>query len=243
MPAGAVDGGERADRSAVRRAASPRVPTPGLRRVRTSARSWCTGPPSVCAAGGAGAPRRRRVADRPPVRAGPVLRGAALPQAPVARVREAALPHLRRAVDAPGETATVMVVAGSDVRFTGTVEWDHILRVDDRTGRRLPTHLSSGARRCWRPLDREQLATHLEPLDSDTAARPERELRTVTAPGVRGGRPGDRDGPDRGRRLPPLRADPNRTGRRRPGRTAAWVSRRRRWWSAPPAGGRGGRSQ
>src|SRR3954465_11953992 len=66
---------------------------------------------------------------------GPVLRGGALPQAPVARVREAALPHLRRVVDALGETANVMVLAGSDVRFIGTVECAHILRVGDRSGR------------------------------------------------------------------------------------------------------------
>src|SRR5688500_12423577 len=74
---------------------------------------------------------------------GPVLRGD-LPQGPVARLREVALPHLRRVVDALGETANVMVLAGSDVRFVGTVECDHILRVGDRTGRTLPVHLSSG---------------------------------------------------------------------------------------------------
>jgi DNA-binding IclR family transcriptional regulator len=110
---------------------------------------------------------------------GPVLRGGALPQAPVARVREAALPHLRRVVDALGETANVMVLAGSDVRFIGTVECAHILRVGDRSGRTLPVHLSSGGKAVLATLDREQLAPHLEALEADTAARLERELRTV----------------------------------------------------------------
>ena len=110
---------------------------------------------------------------------GPVLRGGPVPQAPVARVREVALPHLRRVVDALGETANVMVLAGSDVRFVGTVECDHILRVGDRTGRTLPVHLSSGGKAVLAGLDRDELAAFLDPLGHAAAARLERELRTV----------------------------------------------------------------
>ena len=109
---------------------------------------------------------------------GPVLRGD-LPQGPVARLREVALPHLRRVVDALGETANVMVLAGSDVRFVGTVECDHILRVGDRTGRTLPVHLSSGGKAVLAGLDRDELAAFLDPLGHAAAARLERELRTV----------------------------------------------------------------
>ena len=109
---------------------------------------------------------------------GPVLRGD-LPQGPVARLREVALPHLRRVVDALGETANVMVLAGSDVRFVGTVECDHILRVGDRTGRTLPVHLSSGGKAVLAGLDRDELAAFLDPLGDAAAARLERELRTV----------------------------------------------------------------
>jgi IclR family acetate operon transcriptional repressor len=111
--------------------------------------------------------------------AGPVLRSGSVPQAPVARLREVALPHLRRVVDAVGETANVMVLAGSDVRFVGTVECDHILRVGDRTGRTLPAHLSSGGKAVLATLDREQLAAVLERLGEAESARLERELRTV----------------------------------------------------------------
>lgn len=109
---------------------------------------------------------------------GPVLRGS-LPQAPVARLREVALPHLRRVVDATGETANVMVLAGSDVRFVGTVECDHILRVGDRTGRTLPVHLSSGGKAVLATLDGAQVADVLGALDDATVAKLDRELRTV----------------------------------------------------------------
>lgn len=109
---------------------------------------------------------------------GSVLRGE-LPRTPVARLREVALPHLHRVVDALGETANVMVLAGSDVRFVGTVECDHVLRVGDRTGRTLPAHLSSGGKAVLATLDREQLAAVLEPLGAEAAARLARELRTV----------------------------------------------------------------
>jgi DNA-binding IclR family transcriptional regulator len=111
--------------------------------------------------------------------AGPVLRRGPVQQASVARLRDVALPHLRRLVDAVGETANVMVLAGSDVRFVATVESDQVLRVGDRTGRTLPAHLSSGGKAVLATLDEEQLAAVLAPLDGAAAAGVERELRTV----------------------------------------------------------------
>ena len=111
--------------------------------------------------------------------AGPVLRRGPLQQASVTRLREVALPHLRRLVDAVGETANAMVLAGSDVRFVATVESEQVLRVGDRTGRTLPAHLSSGGKAVLATLDDEQLAVLLEPLDAAGVARMERELRTI----------------------------------------------------------------
>ena len=111
--------------------------------------------------------------------AGPVLRRGPVQQASVATLRDAALPHLRRLADAVGETANVMVLAGSDVRFVATAESDQVLRVGDRTGRTLPAHLSSGGKAVLATLDDGQLAAVLEPLDEAAAARVERELRTV----------------------------------------------------------------
>jgi DNA-binding IclR family transcriptional regulator len=111
--------------------------------------------------------------------AGPVLRGGAVPQATVTRIREVALPHLRRLVDALGETANVMVRAGADVRFVATVECEHVLRVGDRAGRTLPAHLSSGGKAMLAALDREELAEALGALEPAAAAKLERELATV----------------------------------------------------------------
>ena len=111
--------------------------------------------------------------------AGPVMERGAVQQASVATLRDVALPHLRRLVDAVGETANVMVLAGSDVRFVATVESDQVLRVGDRTGRTLPAHLSSGGKAVLATLGDEEVAAVLEPLDEAAAARVQRELRTI----------------------------------------------------------------
>jgi IclR family transcriptional regulator, acetate operon repressor len=110
---------------------------------------------------------------------GPVLRGATPPRASVTRLRAVALPHLRGLVEALGETANVMVLAGSDVRFVATVECDHVLRVGDRTGRVLPAHLSSGGKAALAFAEEEQLAAVLGRLDDAAAGRLQRELRTI----------------------------------------------------------------
>lgn len=109
--------------------------------------------------------------------AGPVLRRGPVPQASVVRLREAALPHLRRLVDAVGETANVVVLAGPDVRFVATVECEQVLRVGDRTGRTLPAHRASAGKAVLATLDGADLAVIVEPLaDADALVR---ELRTV----------------------------------------------------------------
>jgi IclR family acetate operon transcriptional repressor len=114
---------------------------------------------------------------------GPLMQGGALPHAAVTRLRQVALPHLRRLVDELGETANVIVVAGGEVRFVATVECDHVLRVGDRTGRTLPAHRSSGGKAVLASLPRDQVATVLSHLDDATAARLDRELRTVRRQG------------------------------------------------------------
>lgn len=111
--------------------------------------------------------------------AGPVLRRGPVQQASVTTLREVALPHLRRLVDAVGETANVMVLAGPDVRFVATVESGQVLRVGDRTGRTLPAHLSSGGKAVLATLDEAALAALLEALDESARAQLLRELRTV----------------------------------------------------------------
>jgi DNA-binding IclR family transcriptional regulator len=111
--------------------------------------------------------------------AGPVWGSGTGQQEPVARLREAALPHLRRLVERLGETANVMVLAGTDVRFVATVECDQVLRVGDRTGRTLPANLSSGGKALLAALDADELAAVLGGLDDAAAAKLTRELRTI----------------------------------------------------------------
>jgi DNA-binding IclR family transcriptional regulator len=110
---------------------------------------------------------------------GPVLRRGEVPKEPVAALREVALPHLRRVVEAVGETANVVLLSGSDVRFVATVESAQVLRVGDRTGRALPAHLASGGKAVLATLDDDRRAAVLSALEPEEAARLERELRTV----------------------------------------------------------------
>jgi DNA-binding IclR family transcriptional regulator len=110
---------------------------------------------------------------------GPVLQRGPVQQASVATLREVALPHLRALVEAVGETANVMVLAGTDVRFVATVESDQVLRVGDRTGRTLPAHLASGGKAVLATLPRDELAALLDSLDESAAARLRRELARV----------------------------------------------------------------
>ncbi len=115
---------------------------------------------------------------------GRLLQGGAPPQAAVPRLREAALPYMRRLVDELGETVNLTVLAGSEVRFVATVECARVLRVGDRTGRALPAHLSSGGKAVLAGLPRPELAAVLGALDEATASRLERELRSVRRRGV-----------------------------------------------------------
>jgi IclR family transcriptional regulator, acetate operon repressor len=110
---------------------------------------------------------------------GPLMRSGSLPEEPVARLREVALPHLRRLVDELGETVNLMVLAGADVRFVATVECGHVLRVGDRTGRTLPARTSSGGKAVLAGLGPAELVAVLGDPDDDAVGRLQRELRTV----------------------------------------------------------------
>lgn len=110
---------------------------------------------------------------------GPLMQPGPLPQAPIARLREAALPHVRRLVDELGETVNLMVLARADVRFVATVECGHVLRVGDRIGRTLPAHLASGGKALLAVLPPDELAAVFDALDDAAGARLRRDLRVV----------------------------------------------------------------
>ncbi len=85
--------------------------------------------------------------------------------APVALLRRVALPHLQTLMSRVGETVTLVVLAGSDVRFIATVECDRILRVGDREGRAMPAHLASGGKAILAAMPREDVTSLIEKVD------------------------------------------------------------------------------
>ncbi|GAA5156453.1 MULTISPECIES: IclR family transcriptional regulator [Amycolatopsis] len=110
--------------------------------------------------------------------AGPVLRPADPVAAPVAVLRQAAMPHLRALVARLRETVNLQVLAGTEVRFLATVECDQVLRVGDRAGRVLPAHLTSGGKAVLAALPPAEL-THRYTGTDVNLTRLRRELGLV----------------------------------------------------------------
>lgn len=82
-------------------------------------------------------------ADNQAYRAGPVIELAAHSPSVVARLREAALPHLQRLVDLVDESANLAVRTGDAVRFIASAESTQSLRVGSREGMVFPAHLTT----------------------------------------------------------------------------------------------------
>ncbi|HTW15600.1 MAG TPA: IclR family transcriptional regulator [Nocardioides sp.] len=82
--------------------------------------------------------------DRRGYHAGPVLQLAEHSRSRTARLRSAALPHLRRLVEAVGESANVTIRTGAEARFIASVESGQALRVTSREGMVFPAHRTSG---------------------------------------------------------------------------------------------------
>ncbi|GAA4094882.1 IclR family transcriptional regulator [Actinomadura miaoliensis] len=110
---------------------------------------------------------------------GKVLRPAETSEAPVALLRRAGIPEMRRLVDQTQESVNLMVLAGTEVRFVATVESPQILRVGDREGRCLPAHLTSGGKAILSALTPEELAAFYEGVDDIDLPRLRRELTLV----------------------------------------------------------------
>ncbi|GAA3839849.1 MULTISPECIES: IclR family transcriptional regulator [Amycolatopsis] len=110
--------------------------------------------------------------------AGPVLRPADPAGAPVALLRQAAMPHLRALVARVRETVNLQVLAGTETRFVASVECDQILRVGDRAGRALPAHQVSGGKALLAALPPAELTRRYAGTDVDLV-RLRRELGLV----------------------------------------------------------------
>ena len=113
-------------------------------------------------------------------RAGPVLRPTEASEAPVALLRRVAQPHLRALVDRVRESANLVVLAGTEIRFLTTVTCDQVLRVGDRAGRALPAHLTSGGKALLAALTDEELDHLYDSPDGEVdLAQLRRELGLV----------------------------------------------------------------
>ncbi|MFI0405906.1 IclR family transcriptional regulator [Actinomadura sp. 3N508] len=110
---------------------------------------------------------------------GKVLRPAEPSGAPVALLREVADGPLRTLVERTGESANLVVLAGTEVRFILTAESDQILRVGDRTGVSLPARLTSGGKAILAALDPADLAARYGDAPGFDLDRLRRELALV----------------------------------------------------------------
>jgi len=89
--------------------------------------------------------------------AGDVLRPSPATRAPVALLRQAALPPMRKLVEQVQESVNLLVLAGTDTRFIATAECTQVLRVGSRAGRTLPAHLTSGGTALLAALPADEL--------------------------------------------------------------------------------------
>jgi IclR family transcriptional regulator, acetate operon repressor len=63
-----------------------------------------------------------------------------------ADLRERAMGPMATLVERVGESANLVVLVDTEVRFVATAECNRVLRVGDRAGQRLPAHLTSGGK-------------------------------------------------------------------------------------------------
>ncbi|MDY7104513.1 MAG: IclR family transcriptional regulator [Actinomycetota bacterium] len=91
-------------------------------------------------------------------RAGRLLRAGQRSDAPVGVLRTLAPRHLDRLVATVGESANLVVRAGTEAHFVASVESSQPLRVGDRSGRAMAAHRVSGGKALLAELSSDQLA-------------------------------------------------------------------------------------
>jgi len=82
----------------------------------------------------------------------------------------------QRLVDRVNESANLVVLTGTEVRFVTTVECRQVLRVGDRSGKALPAHLTSAGKAMLALLDEERVNSILAPLNEGERSRVRREV-------------------------------------------------------------------
>jgi DNA-binding IclR family transcriptional regulator len=111
--------------------------------------------------------------------AGDVLRPAVPSMAPVALLRQVALPHMGELVERVQESVNLMVLAGTEARFVASAECAQILRVGSRVGRTVPAHLCSGGKAILAALPPGEVAELYAGAEDVNLPRVQRELALV----------------------------------------------------------------
>ncbi|KJK48609.1 transcriptional regulator [Lentzea aerocolonigenes] len=111
--------------------------------------------------------------------AGDVLRPAAASRAPVALLREVAVPHLNALMTAVQESVNLVVLAGTEARFVTTAECTQTLRVGSRAGRTLPARLTSCGKAILAAMPPDDVTALYEDADDVELASLRRELTLV----------------------------------------------------------------
>ncbi|WP_181722685.1 IclR family transcriptional regulator [Nocardia gipuzkoensis] len=112
-------------------------------------------------------------------RPGPALRGSLTPGVPTGHLRRVAQPHLEQLVETVNESANLLVLSGTDVRFVSTVECDQVLRVGDRAGKALPAHLTSAGKAMLAHVADDRLSSVLSGLDETERQLVQRGISAV----------------------------------------------------------------
>jgi IclR family transcriptional regulator, acetate operon repressor len=89
--------------------------------------------------------------------AGRMLGLAAHSEAPLVMLRRVASPHLSALVQRVQESANLLILVGTEVRFLTTAECERPLRVGDRSGQVLPAHLASGGKALLALMPRDHI--------------------------------------------------------------------------------------
>ena len=114
---------------------------------------------------------------------GPVLELAAHTRSATSQLRAAALPHLRRLVDAVQESANLSVRAGDTARFIASVECDQALRVGSREGMVFPADQTTAGLILLAELPAAELESLYAGSDADLPRRLRAELTRIRKAG------------------------------------------------------------
>ena len=99
--------------------------------------------------------------------------------APIPLLREAARPYMQQLVDQLEESANLVVLTGTNVRFILTIECHRVLRVGDRVGRTLPAHIASGGKAILAALPAAVVSQMYRSIEDVDLPKLHRELGAV----------------------------------------------------------------